>query len=73
MVLKTSQLSFEVIKNDSLLSGGRYWIYCFLENWMEDWIYLATLANYLLKALAMSKGFLLNDSREHCTKNEVFH
>ena len=21
----------------------------------------------------MSKGFLLNDSREHCTKNEVFH
>ena len=40
---------------------------------MEDWIYLATLANYLLKALAMSKGFLLNDSREHCTKNEFFH
>lgn len=24
MVLKTSQLSFEVIKNDSLLSGGSY-------------------------------------------------
>ena len=42
-------------------AGGNHNIF-FLENLMEDWIFIATLQKYLLKALAMPDGLLVVSS-----------
>ena len=47
-----------VIKNDFIFRGGRKSFF-FLENLMEDWISLATLAKQLLKGLAMSEWLVI--------------
>ena len=63
IMLETSEPSVGVIKNDPIIRAWSYAKCIFLENLMEDWISIATLAKQLLKALAMSDGlviFILN-------------
>ena len=46
-------------KNDLIFKGERYILILFLENLMEDWLSIETLAKSLLKAFVISEGQLI--------------